>query len=338
MLTYQVRPMAFRYNKGESLTFPAEVEIRFHFQPHQPFGMEPGNGRTAIRAVAATVLFNRSTGAHTIESEQPLRPLDVRIEELGRTVELKGNVLFLRQHFDTRGKLHDFIHSIYFWFPILLNVQFADPPFIERVDGRVGSCAFRWELHSWRMDFRTTTQDQQEEKIGRAWERMTLLSNTARRRLMAALHYLHVACRLARQGSTPGEFLAEVLLNFAKTLEVLFPPTGDVQSREAARAGLRTLGFSEDEIEGSLIPALALRNEIDVGHVELGQFTMEQSTILHAYTERAEGAFRDLLNRVLEGVSSGTFEIPPHELMRPRREALTVIDRLRKYTPPEALQ
>ena len=332
MLTYQVRPRAFRCKEGERLSFPANAEINFHFQPRQPFGMEPGNGRTAIRAIAASVLFNANTGAHTIESKQPLHPLEVRIEEPSRIVELHGNVLSLQEHFDTLDKLHELIQGIYIAFPTLLNVQFADPPFIERVDGRVGSCNFRWELSEWRMVYETTTQDQQEERISNAWERMTLLSDTTRRRLIAALHYFHVACRLARQGSTPGEFLAEVLLNLAKTLEVLFPSSGGGQSRDAARSGLRTLGFSDDVIEGNLMPAMALRNEIDVGHVELGLFTMDQLRVLHAYTERAEVAFKDLLDRILERVSSGSFEIAPHELTKPRREALIVIERLRRYT------
>jgi hypothetical protein len=51
MLTYQVRPRLFRHELDQPLTFPARCEVRFHFGPPQPFGVEAGGGRTLIRAV-----------------------------------------------------------------------------------------------------------------------------------------------------------------------------------------------------------------------------------------------------------------------------------------------
>ena len=337
MFTYQVRPRIFRLEEAQSLTWPAEAEIRFHLQPLQPFGVDAGGGRTAVRAVPATVHFDANSGAHTIESRPPLRPLEVEIEEPNRAVSLNENILTLNERFDSLGTLAETIESIYFGFPMLLNVEFADPPFIERVDGSIGSSAFRWELTSWKMEFRTTTQNRQESVVAKVWERMNVISHPERRRLLAALHYFYVACRLARSGSTPGEFLSEVLLNLTKTLEVLFPPTGDGRSRDAVRLGLRQLDFSDDDIEGNFIPAMALRNEVDVGHVELGVFNREQLKVLHAYTDRAERAFHDLLDRVLTAVESGETEIIPYELQAPRGEAMEVIERLRKHTPPDAV-
>ena len=62
---------------------------------------------------------------------------------------------------------------------------------------------------------------------------------------------------------SPWEFMSEVLLNFAKVLEVLFPAS-ESQTIDAARAGLRELGFAEDEVEKWFVPALALRNHLDV--------------------------------------------------------------------------
>jgi hypothetical protein len=313
MLTYQLRPRIFRHKGGDRIAFPADVELRFHFQPLQPFGMQAGGGRTFVKNVAASLFFNANTGEHTIVSEEPLQPLDVIIEEPVRTVRLAGNVLSITQHFDHLDELERLVTSVYFAFPVLLNVKFADPPIVERVDGRIGACEFRWELDDWHAEVRGTTQDQQEDSVTRALERMTLLSEPGRRRLIAALHYFHAACRHARRGSTPGEFLAEVLLNLSKTLEAIFPPSGDGKTRDAVRAGLRQLNFSTNDIERNFLPAMALRNQIDVGHVEFGLFTMEQLRPLHAYIERAESAFRDLLDRVLEGIVSGSFATPSHE-------------------------
>jgi hypothetical protein len=329
MLTYQVRPRVFRHNPGEEFAFPAECVARFHFQPLQPFGAAVGGGRTAVRAVPATALFNANSGAHTIESKQPLSPITVTIQEPTRTLALAGTTLTISQHCKSLRELEEIIESVYFVLPTLLNPSFADPPYIERVDGNVGSTAFRWELAEWRGQFTTTTQEQQEESIAKAWDRMGLISDPRRRRVVAGLHYFHVACRLAREGCTAGEFIAEVVLNLAKSLEVLFPPHGDGQTREAARRGLRGLDFSDKDIECNFIPAMALRNEIDVGHVELGLFTMDQLGIIHSFTERAEGAFRELFERLLTRIESGEADVEPHELGPPRQGALAVIERLR---------
>ena len=337
MFTYQVRPRILRHEAGETFSLPANVEIRFHFRPLQPFGMEAGGGHTAVRAVAAKALLNANTGEHTVQSETPLEPLDVTIQEPIRIISQKGNILSIKQHFNDLSTLHETIQGLYFTLPMLLNVEFADPPFIERVDGVVGKSTFRWELSDWRMEFRTTTQENQESAIIRSWKHLSALSDQNRRRLLAALHYFHVACRLSRSGTTPGEFLSEVLLNLAKTLEVLFPPTGDGHTRDAARAGLKSLGYMDDKIDADYIPAMALRNEIDVGHVELGVFKLDQLKVLHAYTERAENAFRDLLNTLLEKVETEEFELVSYKLGPPRSEALEIIERLRQSTPQDAV-
>jgi len=215
-------------------------------------------------------------------------------------------------------------------------VPYADPPYVERVDGKVGENGFRWELQDWKGVFRITTQRQQEENFAKCWERMGVIGQPGRRRLLAALHYFHVACRLAREGCTAGEFVAEVLLNLAKTLEVLFPPSGDGRTRDAVRAGLQSLGLSDEVIERDFMPAMALRNEIDVGHVELGLFKMEHLKTIHAFTDRAESAFRELLETLLAKVESGQFETAPHELGEPKRSAMKLIERLQSHMLEES--
>lgn len=330
MLTYQIRPRVYRLESGDRLEFPAECELCFHFQPAQPFGEEAGGGHTGVRGKAASVLFNANNGQHVIESTEPLSPLDVTLREPVRVFRLLGRSLTISDRYESFQDMDRFITSVYFALPTLLNISFTDPPFVERVDGRVGSSTFRWELSDWRISIRTTTQEEQEQNVANAWLRMSLLAEPHRRRLIAALHYFHVACRLARVGSTAGEFVAEVILNLAKVLEVLYPPTGDGRTRDAAREGLRELGFEEGEIERSFIPAMALRNEIDVGHVELGLFTPSQLKVIHGYSEQAEDAFRDLLNRLLTRIESGEGDVIAHELGSPRSDVIRLVERLER--------
>ncbi len=107
--------------------------------------------------------------------------------------------------------------------------------------------------------------------------------------------------------------------------------------RDAVRAGLLTLGYSEENIEADYIPVMALRNELDVGHVELGLLARDHLEVLHAYTERVEKPFRDLLKTLLDKVEANEFEVEPYQLGPPRSQVLQVIERLRQNTPQGAV-
>ncbi len=328
MLTYQIRPRVFRLDDSATPHWPAECTVRLHFSPKQPFGTDPAGGRTTVQFKAAKAHFNANNGAHWIESSEPLSPLDVTITSDVRTVTLHGHVFEMVQRFDSLAKLDEVIVGLYFALPMTLNVQFADPPAIERVDGNIGDAPFRRELRDWRMKYDITTQERQERRFVAAWEHLDLVGGIANRRFLAALHYFHVACRLSRSGATAGEFVAEQVLNLAKALEVLFPPGGDGKTRDAVRSGLTLLGYSDEVIESEYIPALALRNEIDVGHVSLALFTPAQLAHIHAYTERAEGSFRALLSRALEASASGHWNPARYEQSPRDRSVEAVLARL----------
>jgi|SRR5882724_6157648 len=336
MMTYQIRKRIYRIDDPNGLKFPNEVEISFEMRPLQAFGMEPGNGRTAVQSVAAHATFDANTGWHTIESRQPLKPLDVTIEESDvRKVEIRGNMLKVTAPANSLEDLNDLLQSIFIGYPILLSIEFGDPVVITRVDGKVGGTPFRWELTDWRMEFDITTQKHQERKAADSWFRFNVISEPTRRRLMAALHYFHVAIRLARVGISPWEFMSEAILNFSKVLEALFPPHGDGRSIDAARSGLKQLGYTEEELERDFIPAIALRNGIDVGHVHLSVFTHTQLRVLHDYTENAENRFRELLRRALNKVQDGSYTIIPYTDFKATPELIRVIDRIEKHLRDE---
>jgi hypothetical protein len=216
-------------------------------------------------------------------------------------------------------------------------VTFVDPPYVERVDGSVNGALFRWELAKWSVQSWPTTQDEQEEAVIQACQRIDLLAATQRRRrLFGGLHHFHLACRLGTKSDTVGEFLAEMIMNLAKSLEVLFPPKGDGNTRDAARDAFRELGFTDDRIEGDFIPAMVLRNQVDVAHVELGLFRSDDLKMVHAFVERAESAFREMFRLLLGKIAAGTFDVAAYDVGPARPEALATIERLRKYTPADA--
>lgn len=328
MFTYQARKRIFRLVDDSKLSLPNTFEAVFTLQPLQPFGMSAGEGKTAVQNVGARVDFNANTGHHFVESNQPLKPLEVVVEKPIQKVELRGNVFRIEGRVESLNELEVTLQNIYLGLPILLNVEFADPPIVERVEGKVGDVSFRWELVGWRIELQVTTQDVQEKKAYDSWCRFDVLAMLGNRRLIAALHYFHVFCRLCRAGNTPWEFMGEALMNLSKVLEVLFPPTGDGQTIEAARAGLTGLDCSTEEIDRDFIPAMVLRSNIDSAHVDLSQFTQTQLRVLHTYTEAAETAFRKLLSKLLNEVEAGRYQVAQHTTSRHDGRTAKIIERL----------
>lgn len=328
MWTYQVRKRTFRYEEGKPLEFPNSVEIEFELVPLQQLGAGLDQGKTATRAVEAQVQFDASTGKHWIESKIPLEPLEIAIEDgADRLVELEGNRLRINQHFASGEELHAFVESLYFGLPIALNVEFYDPPLVNQVTGKVGEAPFRWELSEWYMPFDVTTTGRQESRFLVCWDWLGTLSQPENRRLVAALHYFHTACRLERAGHSPWEFMGELLINLSKTLEALFPgPEG--QTLDAARHGMAIIGITEEDAERFFIPTMALRNSIDSGHVLLSLFTRRQLTIIHTYTAGSIRSFRSLLQLVMEKAAAGEFSPDPYSDLSPGDQAVKTIERL----------
>jgi hypothetical protein len=340
MLTYQIRDRYFRLPAGETLTFPSWAEVTFLLGPDQPFGEASDGGRTFVRGSPGRILFDGHTGIHTTECDNPLKPLEVLYterwqdeprDEPNRTVSLKGTELNIRQEFASLQELEGFIAGVVFMLPALLNLEFADPPFVKRIYGFVGEVSFSWELINWPMRFRVTSQDHQEQSFADSWQRLPLVAQFENRRLAAALRYYHTAVRLDRAGVSLGEFMAETLLNLSKCLEVLFPPETDQGARDTIRSGLEKLGYSGTEIERDFLPAVALRNEIDVGHVSLALFKRAQLTVIHRYTERAEEAFRELLKRILTEAADGSFQIAAYTDGTPTERTVRVIERMSEF-------
>jgi hypothetical protein len=323
MFTYQVRPRILKFDPGTQITVPALAEVTFEFAPAQAFGAEPGRGRTAVRSVEAVSTFNVRTGQYVVESKMPLAPLAVTIDQEDLRISVAGKKVTLAKTVRSQKELSDLIEAVYYLLPLLLSVGFADPPVIEDVQGVVSEKPFGWNLEQWRLDLLTTTQDKQTQLVKDAWRRFQIIVGSGNRRLVAALHYFHVAVRLARVSASPGEFLAEALLNYCKVLEVLFSA-----STKTIRLHLEQLGYSHDDIERDYVPAMILRSKIDVAHVSLALFTPQQLATLHRYADRAEGAFRSLLSRVLERLDAGSLDLPEYELHAADSEATAIIERM----------
>jgi hypothetical protein len=261
-----------------------------------------------------------------------LDPVDVRIAQKDGSIHFERENCHISFHCESRAQLQHILEAYHYLLPIVLNVDFLDAPVVETVVGIANGIEFCWGVLTGAPGaFDATTTPLQEEKLIAAVRRLRLLDGEAcgeRRRLVAALHWFHVACRLERAGHSSWEFLAEILLNYAKILEVLFPATGGETIR-AARHGLALLGFSSAEIEARYVPALALRNSIDVAHVSLAVFDRADLEVIHQYCAEAEFTFRELLGRVCNKLAAGEWELPEYSDAKPSSGTRNTIKRIR---------
>lgn len=214
----------------------------------------------------------------TFQSTPPLELLKVTVQWPSAKLELKGDVLHYERRCDNVDDLVGSIQALQYLFPALLNVDFPEPPHIVSISGQVDGVSFRWIHRHVEFPFTPVSTDLLEQCVGSTVARLEIVQETSQRRLMASLHYFHVAARLLPVGASIWEFMPECILNLCKALEVLFG-----NSRDEIRTHLVQLGYSAEEIEGAFIPLLLLRNHFDVGHPRLAVLNSAQLKVLYSY-------------------------------------------------------
>ena len=236
----------------------------------------------------------------------------------------------VRSRCTSEQDLADLLAAVFYAFPAVVNLYLPDAPFPTHAWGQVGAAEFNWifEPTEVRASCTVTSKENQEHLITDSWRYVATVAQS--RRLIGALYYYHVACRLLAVGHNRFEFMAEVLLNLAKSLQSLFG-----QSRDNVRAGIEQLNcYTNAEVEGKFLPAMVLRDEFDVAHVTLSMLESEQLRILHDYTNLAEDSFRELLKTVLTRVGSGEYALAADPGSSLSGDKQAVLRKLRENTKP----
>ncbi|MSP37052.1 MAG: hypothetical protein EXR70_01000 [Deltaproteobacteria bacterium] len=266
-----------------------------------------------------------------MQTDARLPWLNFTMHGTDQQITLDGATVRVATDVHSREELEIVLETYYYALPPLLGLEMLDSPIVAEVRGRLGGVSFCWGLVETGIEsIDVTTKERQEERVRRAFSRLGIVDKRlglANRRLLAATHYFQIACRLLGAQGRRGEFLSESILNFAKVLEVLFPAAPQ-QSIDTTRQALTGLDFTEVEIEALYIPAVALRNSIDVAHPTLAVFTNDQLKTLARYSELAEGAFRVLLDRIFDSIGLGKFELKALPDTKPSPETLRVITRV----------
>lgn len=330
MFAYQARPRVCFRDDGRELIFPNEVHIDIVFGPITGLGGMAPPGRTGILGQTARLNMNANTGQTTVGVEAPLDEVTFNGIVGGVTVRLHGPHLEIDFPCQSREELEGVLNVFHHVVPMVLGVTFVDPPTVATTAGRVGDVPFTWQVERGAASFDVTTLEIQEGRVAEALRRIELFVAPNNRRLLAGISYFNRAVRLDCSGATAFEFTGEVMLNFAKCLEVLFPAAGDLQSRDAVRSGLAALGYGTDEIETWFMPAMLLRAEVDVAHVRLTLFSYEQLKTIQNYAEQVEGMFRKMIQALVAAVEEGSFSITPYEDEGPPRKVSEMLSQLRE--------
>ena len=196
------------------------------------------------------VIYDANTGKSWFKSDIFLSPLDVTIEWTDLKVDLKGNIVHINSKCKDSKNLLNLLAAAHYVIPILLNIEFAEPPVVEYTRGRIGEATFDWILMQKKIWFDVTNNEAQEKRVADSFKRLTWITQISNRRLAAAAYYFYVARRLSEAGHSAFEFMAEVVLNLSKTLEALFGVGGNC---DKVRTELRKLGYCETDIEERFI-------------------------------------------------------------------------------------
>jgi hypothetical protein len=328
MLTYQLHTRILKIEGGNGFTFPNAVSLFLKLGPGTAFGADNVPSRTIVKARAASLTINANTGRWLGQSSPPLEPLVVTVESSGSKLVLNGDELRYDFECTDANELESTLTALKWVFPALLNLEFGDPPVVIYARGLVGDIAFRWEHkpEEWRINMRTVSPEKLEQHVTDSFSKLSLFNGFTNRRLAAALHYFHVAVRLTVCGDSPWEFMSEAILNFAKTLEILF--VASESSSDDIRRELRKIGYNEAEIEGDFVPLLILRSHLDVAHPRVAIFESGDLRVLYRYAAQAEERVRDVLRRVLLKVADKSYSIPQHDNLKLDAEDRKGMDQL----------
>ena len=315
MLSYVIRPRAPLFDPPEAAPgpdrFPADAELTVTYEPEQPFGVAPKGGRTVVSGAPNSIqIADRNTGQVTFHSD--LTPLALTIFARSGTWTVDGNKVTYRWRCESLVSLYELADTVLYVLPSTLSIAFIDAPHPVSLTGTVAGVPFRWVLVKFSTAAMVTTQAKQTERAGEAIGDLYVIAEQRNRRLAAALQYFHVARRLIAVSASTGEFVAEVVLNLAKVLLVLFPGP-DKGCVDRIKGEIRALNYPEQYIDRWITRVIYVRNELDSGHPMLSVMSREQLAALHEFTDNIELVFEELLRRIVRRVDAGTFTIAPAE-------------------------
>lgn len=288
-------------------SFPATLVARIKFGPDDAFGSlgSPGQPRTtAKRATPARLIWNANEGTSAWEGEF-LDALATEIQKGPLTAHWTGNELALSLRVMSQDEASEIVNSASQLIPAFLSLRLRVFVWIKAFFVEIGSCRFTLEVPDLRYRIIVATSERNKERAKQSIDDWATQRRESLRAVMAIYYYRH-AMRLASLEPDRQAMAAEVTLNLAKAIEIIFS-----SDRERLRARAEEWGLDREFVERWIVPILLIRNELDVAHVASGPLSHMQHQAMLDFLDRAFTHVHALLSRVIEMAQSGKVTLDP---------------------------
>jgi len=307
------------------ITFPAKATANIELGPEDAFGVPSSAPRTTLQLNSKTsVIFNANEGISSIEAEL-IQKVQAHTKTDGVAADLNGNRLRLTL---TAGSLNEagmMAMSLNQFLPPLFTLHFQVFIWIKSFRLYINDCEFNYEVTEMIRGCTIATGKLNSDRAIKSLQEWRGVCNKECHRLISALYYLRHAHRLFDLEPDPQSMTAEVLLNLAKALEIVFS-----SNREELRRKANAWGFEKEFVEKKIVPVLLFRNQVDVAHPAAAPLTLEQWNTVRGFLAAAMVHVREVLRRVTELVMSGGIELDPMpESLDKEKEKL--LETLKKY-------
>ncbi|MGE5670231.1 MAG: hypothetical protein ACM31E_02230 [Fibrobacterota bacterium] len=305
MSVYLLHDRYLKLYKGEQITsFPVKVKIIITFSPDDAFGIEnKSQVRTTFKMNADYKYCIDERDGTVVQSNALLNKLNTTFNIENHYFSLDGNVLTLATIFNSMDDLLRLITSANQLLPALISFRFQQ--FVWITDFKIihEKGSYYFFVSRIRPPVTVTTEEAAivhfNDRI-RQW----ITINDGEERIIVSYYYYRQALRLSKLEPAPQTMVPEVILNLAKSLEIIFSDNRD-RFRELAI----TAGLESDFVETKLIPILCLRSKLGIAHVSTAPLSLKQKDSIQQFMIKAFSNVQFALDFVVKKVQEGSFQL-----------------------------
>ncbi len=312
------------------ISWPAEADIRIIIKPGDFFGNHNASVPRSSILGETTAHLDGISGKFIISETGDIPKFELHGLIAPGSVTFTGNIVTFKGLVDNLSHLASVINWISAAMTEFLSVQIGIYTSIESIEGTVAgrSVIAIYAAESYGIHLANVTPEFRLQAINKSLKGLPS-SNPSYNRYLLSCRYYHHALHMispAEINYLPYAMYSEVLLNLAKSIEILF----NTGNRDALRTAILKLGYTSEQIESQIIPILVIRNDIDVGHPSSGDALPEDISTLRQFVDRSVINVTAILQNVWDIICEGKNILEPMEPSSfSKKEKL--ISRLRNY-------
>jgi len=306
-------------------SFPATLIARVKFGPEDAFGISGNDPRTTAKqgATPAGVYWSANEGVSLWDGPL-IDQLKAEFQEGDLSGQWAGNQLLLKVNVKSLEDANHVVSSANQLVPAFLSLRLRVFVWIKEFLVEIGDCPFRLETsqHHYGITIASTKHNEECAKRSiRDWK----LQGQESLRVVMAIYYYRQALRLATLEPDRQSMAAEVILNLAKAIEIIFSC-----DRNRLRSKAKKWGLDLDSLERWIIPILLIRNEFDVAHGASAPLSSTQHEAILRFLIRALTHVHKFLEDFVEMVQAGKIVLdPPSASMAAAKERL--LNKIEEY-------